>query len=340
LGVLLPCRNEAAVLERRLRNLLADGFPAGALHTVLVIDDHSSDGTAELARELARRLPRPANVSLELFENPGPAGKAQALRAGLERLSAVDLWVLSDADVVQRPGSLLALVAAFEASPRLGLCCAAQEFVRDLAPDGRCLGAAGAEPVPASERYDRWTAAVRRFESRCGKLFSVHGQLLAWRRATGVWPPPAIAADDLALMLGVRAAGWRTEMIPGARFLEIKPSGAPRAGQAERRARAYFQVLRSARSRAWGSWLDRLQLAAYGVAPAAAPWLYPLGLLLMAAAAWAWLGPLTGLFGLAALGLAHLVGPGRDLAKLLAVIERARRAEARASLSDSWEMAR
>jgi hypothetical protein len=43
---------------------------------------------------------------------------------------------------------------------------------------------------------------------------------------------------------------------------------------------------------------------------------------------------------LAALGLAHLVGPGRDLAKLLAVIERARRAEARASLSDSWEMAR
>jgi hypothetical protein len=60
----------------------------------------------------------------------------------------------------------------------------------------------------------------------------------------------------------------------------------------------------------------------------------------MAAAAWAWLGPLTGLFGLAALGLAHLVGPGRDLAKLLAVIERARRAEARASLSDSWEMAR
>jgi cellulose synthase/poly-beta-1,6-N-acetylglucosamine synthase-like glycosyltransferase len=338
--VLLPCRNEAAVLERRLRNLLSDTFPPGAEHAVLVIDDHSTDGTAALARELVRRLPRPANVSLELFESPGPAGKAQALRAGLERLGGVDLWVLSDADVVQRPGSLLALAAAFDACPRLGLCCAAQEFVRDLAADGSCRGASGAEPVPAAERYDRWTAAVRRLESRWGKLFSVHGQLLAWRRTTDVWPPAGIAADDLALMLAVRAAGWRTALVPAARFLEVKPRGAPRAGQAERRARAYFQVLRTVRGTSWGSPLDRLQLGAYGIAPAAAPWLYPLVLILLAGAVWGWAGAGAGLACLLGLGLAHLFGPGRDLARLLALIERARRAEARAKSSDSWEMAR
>lgn len=328
------------MLERRLRNLLADGFPGGAEHRVLVIDDHSTDGTAELARDLARRLPRAPNVAVEVLQNPGPPGKAQALRAGLERLQASDLWILTDADVVHRPGSLLALVAAFERDPRLGLASAAQEFVRDLALDGRCLGADGAEPVPAAERYDRWTAAVRRVESRCGKLFSVHGQLLAWRRDTGVWPPPAIAADDLALMLAVRRTGWRTALVSGARFLEVKPGGAPRAGQAQRRARAYFQALRSARARGFGAPIDRLQLALYARLPAAAPWAYVLVVLLAPLACAVSIGPWAGLWAALALGLVHCFGPGRDLLRLLALIERARRAEARAPLSDSWEMAR
>ena len=42
---------------------------------------------------------------------------------------------------------------------------------------------------------------MRAFESRFGKLFSVHGQLMAWRSCLGILPTPGYAADDLDLML-------------------------------------------------------------------------------------------------------------------------------------------
>ena len=40
----------------------------------------------------------------------------------------------------------------------------------------------------AAAGWDRWTARARRLESRFGALFSVHGQLLAWRAELGLLP--------------------------------------------------------------------------------------------------------------------------------------------------------
>jgi glycosyltransferase involved in cell wall biosynthesis len=338
-GLLLPCRNEARVLERRLRNLCSERFPGPGPHRILVIDDHSTDGTAELAGRLAHELPWPQGVGVEVLRHTGAPGKAQALRAGLSHLTAVDLWVLSDADVVQRPGSLVALAAAFQADPRLGLACGAQEFVRDLDPSGRCLAANGGPLVQAAGRYDRLTAWVRHLESRLGMLFSVHGQLLAWRPSTGALPPGGIAADDLALMFVVRRAGFRTALVSAARFLETKPMGAPRQSQAERRAQAYFQVLEAFPGALAGTWLGRLQGSAYRHLPGAFPWLWMLLCALLALAplllGWPWVALLV----LGAVLLFHRSPPGRDLLRLAAVIRGARRTS-RGALSDSWEMPR
>ncbi len=329
----MPCRNEAAVIGRKLRDLADLSWPAaGARHRVLVIDDHSSDGTAELAEE-QRALFEAAGVQLEVIRSSGRPGKNGALESGLALLREVDLVVLTDADVLLEPRALARLALAFEADPRLGMACGEQVFVHSLS---------GPERVPAAAGWDRWTARVRRLESRFGALFSVHGQLLAWRAELELSPRRGVAADDVDLMLQVRGSATpRVALVPGAVFFEEKrrvESGG--AEQALRRARAWFQVFEG-RDRPTGfSGLGALQWLAYARLPGCLPWIVPtLCVMLLATAGW--------YAGLAGLGLAVLLllvawaSPmGREWGRTLSIIARARRLERSAPLEEAWETTR
>ncbi len=348
LGVVVPCRNEAQVVARRVANLAGLEWPDGE-HRVLVVDDQSDDDTLALAQGAIEQARFPPRVRAEAFFNAGRGGKAGAVQAALERLGcAVDVVLLTDADVVFAPATLGALVAAFAREPELGMACGEQTFVDRLATDGLAPGVGGPAAPDAGGRYDHWTARVREFESLRGRLFSVHGQCLAWRRSLELTPTAGIAADDIDLMLQARAAGARVRLVEGARFFEVKSArGGPREGQALRRAQAYFQVFqRSSASgpRALGSgpW-NTLQWWAYRYLPAATPWLVlmlvllSLTFLLLAAAS----GHLSWWFagGLILAGAALAFVPAvRDALRLLWVIQRAHRSSA--ALDDRWEMPR
>lgn len=107
----VPARDEADVIARSVGSLLAQDYP-GPFRVVLV-DDGSTDGTAEAARAL------PGAGRLEVL--PGAAlpagwtGKLWALEQGLRRAGAPDLVLLTDADIGHAPGNLRALVARAEA---------------------------------------------------------------------------------------------------------------------------------------------------------------------------------------------------------------------------------
>lgn len=119
--ILVPARNEAAVIRPALESLLAQDYP-GRL-SVLLIDDGSSDGTAEIAAEVAAADPR-----LEVMHGAdlpaGWTGKLWALQQGVERVLAKPpserpgyLW-MSDADIRHAPDILRRLVAKAEAEDR------------------------------------------------------------------------------------------------------------------------------------------------------------------------------------------------------------------------------
>ncbi|MFF4908296.1 glycosyltransferase [Streptomyces sp. NPDC001260] len=111
--VVVPARDEAAVLPAALPSLLAQDYPGRA--EVFLIDDGSSDGTGELARELAA-----SHGGLPLtVDSPGepPAGwtgKLWAVRhgIGLARARGPEYLLLTDADIAHEPDSLRELVAA------------------------------------------------------------------------------------------------------------------------------------------------------------------------------------------------------------------------------------
>ncbi len=108
LTVIVPARDEAARIGACVASLAAQDYPAGRLE-ILIVDDHSRDGTADAARTAAAGLPIVRVVPLT-----DGAGKKAAITAGVAvaRGAAV---VTTDADCAHDPRWLRAMAAPLAA---------------------------------------------------------------------------------------------------------------------------------------------------------------------------------------------------------------------------------
>ncbi len=109
----IPARDEAGIIAATLGSLLSQDYP-GAFRIVLV-DDESADGTAEVARASAG-----ASDRLEIVAGkptpPGWSGKLWAVAQGVEAAGDRPRFLLlTDADIAYAPGALAGLVARAEA---------------------------------------------------------------------------------------------------------------------------------------------------------------------------------------------------------------------------------
>jgi hopene-associated glycosyltransferase HpnB len=111
-AVIIPARDEAAILPQSLGSILAQEYPK---LSVVLVDDNSRDGTAAAARLVAERANREAVI---LQGQPLPTawtGKLWAIHQGISYVEAtkspLDYLLLTDADIHYAPGSLKRLVA-------------------------------------------------------------------------------------------------------------------------------------------------------------------------------------------------------------------------------------
>jgi len=111
-SVIIPARNEAHNIERCARSILASRYPA---LEVIVVDDRSGDGTADIVLQLARapeargRLALVRGAELE----PGWFGKQWALVQGY-RVAKGELLLFADADTRHGAELVGRAVAALE----------------------------------------------------------------------------------------------------------------------------------------------------------------------------------------------------------------------------------
>ncbi|MEU6444074.1 glycosyltransferase [Streptomyces sp. NPDC047046] len=219
-AIVVPARDEAEVLPLSLPSLLAQEYPGRA--EVVLVDDGSTDGTGELARELGRR---PGALSLRVVSPGEPprgwTGKLWAMRHGiaLARESEPEFLLLTDADIAHEPDSLRRLVAAADGA---GL-----DMVSQMA---RLRVASGWERmvVPAFVYFFSQLYPFRRVNRAASRTAAAAGGcvLLRTRTAQAAGIPDAIrqsVIDDVALSRAVKRAGGRIWLGLADRVDSIRP---------------------------------------------------------------------------------------------------------------------
>jgi cellulose synthase/poly-beta-1,6-N-acetylglucosamine synthase-like glycosyltransferase len=189
--VLVPAYNEETVILDTIRSALASGYPK---LEILVIDDGSTDHTAELVRDNYGRDP---HVRLLLQPN---RGKPTALNNGLAEATG-EIIVSIDADTIVDADAIPLLVRHF-ADPKVG-------------------AAAGNVKVMNRNRWlTRWQAleyiTSQNLEKRAFDLLNcipvVPGAAGAWRadvlKSHGGFSGDTVA-EDTDLTLTIRREGWK-----------------------------------------------------------------------------------------------------------------------------------
>ncbi len=117
IAVVIPARNEAEVVGRSIGSLLNQTC-SEFLH-VFLVDDASTDSTAQIARETAASKGK-AEALIVIDGQPLPegwSGKVWAMQQGVERARALNprFLLLTDADIIHEPDSISTLVGIAEA---------------------------------------------------------------------------------------------------------------------------------------------------------------------------------------------------------------------------------
>ena len=110
-SVVIPCYNYARYLPDAVRSVVTQGVP----FEIIVVDDCSTDDSAEVAGRLAERHPE-----ITVCRNDVNIGHIATYNKGLGMVTGKYVVLLS-ADDMLAPGSLLRAVDLFESHPRVGL---------------------------------------------------------------------------------------------------------------------------------------------------------------------------------------------------------------------------
>ena len=220
LTVVIPAFNESLNIKRSLRSVFQSLPPCGNWH-VVVVDDMSTDSTADMAQECAKQMDQLNRFTL-IQAGPRPAnerwvGKNWACSKAMEQLKSS--WVLFiDADVELRPTALRrALVQAideradlFSVAPRLVCTCLAEWMVQPIMASLLGLG------FPIVEANDPSSDVA--FAAGPFMLFrrSAYDAIGGHRALAGE------VVEDLALARTIKTSGFRLRYVLGLDAVDLQ----------------------------------------------------------------------------------------------------------------------
>jgi glycosyltransferase involved in cell wall biosynthesis len=104
LSVIIPAYNEEATIVQVVRAVLEAALPDGIMREIIVVNDGSSDRTAQALTSLGD----PAEV--KVIHQPVNRGKTEAIRRGIQEASG-ELLLIQDADLEYNPREYPKLLA-------------------------------------------------------------------------------------------------------------------------------------------------------------------------------------------------------------------------------------
>jgi len=195
-----PARNEAAFIEKTLASMTKQTLLPVRW---VIVDDGSTDETAQLVEDYASRCPWIELVRRPQRSDRSFAGKVHAFNAGLENAQSLTFEVIGnlDADLSFDPDYFEFLMAKFSQDPKLGV--AGTPFTEDGGYDTAKDSFEGENYVAGGCQMFRYTC---------------------FKEIGGYVPNPAGGVDWIAVM-SARMKGWKVRSFPDKRFHHYRSLG-------------------------------------------------------------------------------------------------------------------
>jgi glycosyltransferase involved in cell wall biosynthesis len=198
--LITPARNEGSFIEKTLSSMIVQTLPA---ERWVIVDDGSTDRTAEIVQRYAARYPWIELVRRPQHVDRSFAGKVHAFNAGLERVQSLEFDVVGnlDADLSFEPDYLEFLMRKFSEHPKLGV--AGTPFTEDGDYD---------TARDSFEGENHVAGGCQLFRRQC------------FQEIGGYIPNPAGGVDWIAVTTA-RMKGWKTRSFPEKRFHHYRTLG-------------------------------------------------------------------------------------------------------------------
>lgn len=191
ISLMVAAYNEAAVIQNKVHNALDLDYPASRLE-VVIADDGSQDGTADLAMAAAGGDPR-----VRVIRYPKNRGKISVLNDTVPQLTG-EVVAFSDASSMLGPDALKLLAGHF-----------ADEHVGAVSGIYEVRKKHEAELGFQEGFYWKYETFIKTQESHLHSILGGHGSLYAIRRDLYPFPPPGTINDDLVIPLRILQKGYR-----------------------------------------------------------------------------------------------------------------------------------
>lgn len=199
-SVLIACYNEVENIGDTLTSLAAQDYRGEV--DIIVLNDGSTDGTADAVKAAVRRLNFPAHRGVRIVDFPSNAGKASVLNHGL-KIARYALIVTVDGDCWLVRDSLSHIVERLMTDPPDTAAVAGSVMVRNSRQNW----------LTRAQEWDYFNgiAAVKRMQSMYHGTLVAQGAFSLYRRealqAVGGWP--ACVGEDIVVTWGLLKAGYR-----------------------------------------------------------------------------------------------------------------------------------
>ena len=198
--VLIAAYNEADAIADTIESAAHEDYP-GPLE-IIVLNDGSSDATANVADSARRSLTAGPNVNVRIIDYPVNRGKAAVLNAGL-REATHDLIVTIDGDTRLKADALTDIVERLLSDPPETVAVAGAVLVRN-ARENLMTGAQEWD-------YFHGIAAVKRMQSMYHGTLVAQGAFSIYRKEAllevGGWPESV--GEDIVLTWALLKRGYR-----------------------------------------------------------------------------------------------------------------------------------
>lgn len=191
--------NEAAYVDEKVKNMLAQNYPANHIQ-YLWITDGSDDGTPEKLSRYAQ---------MEVHHLPERNGKIHAMNRGMKYVKA-PVVIFSDSNTILCPEAVQVIVNTF-ADPKVGCIAGEKRIVNKQSDDAAGSG---------ENLYWKFESWVKRMDSDLNSAVGAVGELFAIRTALFEEVENDTILDDFIISLRIAQKGYRIAYTPNAYAIE------------------------------------------------------------------------------------------------------------------------